>query len=249
MQSHRLALSSLFVVLVASSAAIARPVALLDDEEPDVEPKVDMPDNATIAPSRADRGLPLRLEGGIGVRWGSVLINNVAANDTVKQFHLDGGIRLRDHRVFLYAQYALHQMQLPIDELAAMGSGTPVSIGTGRGLAHRLAAHGRYSFARGGDGEGGIDLFADAGVGVQHIRWDAGGAWTRPDLQLSLGVAGFGIGDTKHGGLSLAIVLAVAPRNDVMGAGRACGGPCDYATEPTGFDRSFMFDATLMFGR
>jgi hypothetical protein len=27
-----------------------------------------------------------------------------------------------------------------------------------------------------------------------------------------------------------------------------CGGPCDRATEPSGTDRSFMFDVTVPFG-
>jgi hypothetical protein len=249
MQFLRLALLS--SVVFATSFADARPYVPLDDEDP--PPTTDQsgtpPTKVAITPAKpVDTGWPFRLEAGIGVRWGSFLVNNVDAKDSVKQFHLDGGFRFHDHRMFLYGQYALQSMQIPLDELAAR-SGTPVAIGNGRGLMHRLAAHGRYSFARAGEHDGGLDLFADAGVGVQHIRWDAGGAWTRPDLQLSLGIAGFGVGDRQHGGMSISMVLTLAPRNDVEGAGRACGGPCDYATEPTGIDRSFMFDVTLMFGK
>ena len=251
MQFVRLAVFS--SALLATTSALARPliperdsanptVAALDDDEPTARVAIE-------PPLPVEKPRPFRLEAGIGVRWGSFLVNNVDATESVTQFHLDGGFRFRDHRVFLYGQYALQSMQIPLDELAAR-SGTPVGIGNGRGLLHRLAAHGRYTFARGvGEGDGGIDLFADVGVGVQHIRWDAGGAWTRPDLQLALGLAGFGVGDTQHGGLSIAMVLTLAPRNDVAGAGPGCGGPCDYATEPTGFDRSFMFDVTLMFGK
>lgn len=200
-------------------------------------------------PSAAVTPRWFRLEGGIGVRWGSFLVDNVDATGSVKQLHLDGGIRLRGNRTLLYAQYAIQSMQIPLDELAAR-SGTPVAIGNGRGLVHRLAAHGRYSFGRAGDDDdGGLDLFADAGIGVQHLRWDAGGAWTRPDLQLALGIGGLAMGEKQHGGLTFSIVLTLAPRNDVDGAGMACGGPCDYATAPTGLDRSFMFDLTLQFGK
>lgn len=219
-----------------------------DDAETTVATDDAKPTAVATDAKPVDKSWPFRLEAGIGIRWGSFFINNIDAKDTVKQFHLDGGFRFHENRLFVYGQYALQQMQIPLDELAAR-SGTPVAIGNGRGLMHRLAAHGRYSFARAGDKDGGLDLFADAGVGVQHIRWDAGGAWTRPDVQLALGIAGFGVGDSQHGGLSIAMVLTLAPRNDVEGAGRACGGPCDYATEPTGTDRSFMFDVTLMFGK
>ncbi len=242
-------LSLLSSGLVAPTEASARSRVLPDDDDtpPDTEAALDAP------PTKATEATPVakpwfRLEAGIGIRWGSFLINNVDAKDTVKQLHLDGGFRLHDNRLFLYGQYALQSMQIPLDELAAR-SGTPIAIGNGRGLVHRFAAHGRYSFARAGERDGGLDIYADAGIGVQHIRWDAGGAWTRPDLQLALGLSGFGIGDRQHGGLSIAMVLTLAPRNDVEGMGRACGGPCDYATEPTGVDRSFMFDVTMMFGK
>jgi hypothetical protein len=189
-----------------------------------------------------------RLEGGIGFRWGSYLVNNIDASDGVRQVHLDGGIRLFEHRAFLYLQYALQSMTIPVDDLAER-SMTPAIIGNGNGLMHRFGAHARYDFGRLGDEDGGLDLFADLGAGVQHVRWDAGGAWTRPDLAMSLGLTGFGIGDEQHGGLTFALVLAIAPRNDLDGAQMACGGPCDYATTPTGVDRSFMFDITLNFGK
>lgn len=245
MQIVRLALLS-SVLLATTLVADAKPVALLDEDEPEDTGTTKV---ASTPPEAPDRDWPFRLEAGIGVRWGSFLVNNVDAKHTVKQFHIDGGFRFRrSHRLFLYGQYAIQSMQIPLEELAAR-VGTPVAIGNGRGLMHRLAGHGRYSFARAGEKDGGLDLFADVGVGVQHIRWDAGGAWTRPDLQLALGLAGFGVGDTQHGGLSISMVLTLAPRSDVEDAGRACGGPCDYATEPTGFDRSFMFDVTLMFGK
>lgn len=239
---------ALLTVLLATTSAHARSHVVHDDEEiPDTTETKDEPTKVAASPTQETRS-PFRLEGGIGIRWGSFLINNIDAKDTVKQFHFDGGLRFASNRVLVYAQYALQSMQIPIDELASR-AGTPAEIGNGRGLMHRLAAHGRYSFARAGERDGGLDLFADAGVGVQHIRWDAGGAWTRPDVQLALGLAGFGMGDTQHGGLSISMVLTLAPRNDVEGDGMACGGPCDYATQPTGFDRSFMFDVTLMFGK
>ncbi|MFN0251884.1 MAG: hypothetical protein ACKV2T_33720 [Kofleriaceae bacterium] len=249
MQALRLALLS--SVLLVTTSAYARSHVSHDDEVPGTytDTTKDNTTKVAIAPSQSTGwSWPFRLEGGIGVRWGSFLINNVDAKNTVKQFHLDGGLRFGENRILVYAQYALQSMQIPLDELA-MRTGLPVSIGNGRGLMHRFAAHGRYSFGRAGKQDGGLDLFADVGAGVQHIRWDAGGAWTRPDLQLALGLAAFGMGEKQHGGMTFSVVLTLAPRNDVENAGMACGGPCDYATEPTGVDRSFMFDVTFMFGK
>ena len=256
MQALRVALvSSLFSLLISllwPATADARShirVHTPDDEVDEIsDPRPESRESREVAVTLVEREPLFRLEGGIGLRWGSFLINNVDTSNTVKQLHLDGGLRFATNRVFVYGQYALQSMQVPLDELAAR-SGTPLAIGDGRGLMHRFAAHGRYSFARVGASDGGIDLYADVGVGVQHIRWDAGGAWTRGDLQLALGLAVLGLGERRHGGLSTSIVLTLAPRSDVAGAGMACGGPCDYATTPTGFDRSFMFDVTLMFGK
>ena len=42
--------------------------------------------------------------------------------------------------------------------------------------------------------------------------------------------------------------VTLARREDLTNAGVACGGPCDHATSPTGIDRSFMFDITVMLG-
>ena len=84
---------------------------------------------------------------------------------------------------------------------------------------------------------------------MQSVRWDAGGEWNRPDVSLGLGLAGFGFNDRRHGGLGVGLRMMFTPRTDVDGALPACGGPCNQATAPTGWDRSFLFDITVIFGK
>jgi hypothetical protein len=46
-----------------------------------------------------------RAEGGVGVRFGSMLVNNLDVG-TVKQGHLDGG--MRNGRLWIYGEYDLN---------------------------------------------------------------------------------------------------------------------------------------------
>jgi hypothetical protein len=186
-----------------------------------------------------------RLEGAIGARFGSYLVNNVSTGANV-QGHLDGGIR--NDRWLIYAEYGLMSIDVPLAEIAARGGG-PLTVGNGRALMHRIGGHARYSYGRVGESDGGLDLYAEAGLGMQSIRWDAGGEWNRPDLSLGLGLAGFGFNKRRHGGLGIGLRMMFTPRTDVEGAMPACGGPCDHASGPTGWDRSFLFDITVTFGR
>lgn len=186
-----------------------------------------------------------RLEGGLGVRTGSFLVDN-ASSGTIHPGHLDLG--MRHDRLLVYAEYELMSVSYPMpgDVSAARGG----FVGSGTGLVHRLGAAARWSYGRVGQHDGGADLYAEGGLGVEHFVWDAGGVWTRPDLELGLGLASWGASDARHGGLSLGIHVTIAHRNDVSPyAPPACGGPCDMATPPTGWDRSFLFDTTIMFGR
>ena len=55
-----------------------------------------------------------RLEGAIGVRFGSYLVNNVSTGSNVGR-HVDGG--LRHDRWFVYGEYGLMSIDVPLGEL------------------------------------------------------------------------------------------------------------------------------------
>ncbi len=249
--SRSVRLASITAVLLLSSLATARPPPVdHDDEDDEVTTHEERsrrrrPQDEDKA--KLDEPAPWRLEGGIGVRFGSFLVNNIDTTNTIKAGHLDGG--LRNGRLLLNLEYQLASIQLPAtvtDEIAARGV---FAIGNGRALVHRTGANARYSFGRTGESDIGSDLWIEGGVGLQHVRWDSGGRWTRPDFALGLGAAMWGSGKERHGGLSLGLRVNLARREDTANAPVACGGPCDAPTRPTGWDRSFLFDVTVMFGR
>ncbi len=228
-------------VCVSVSVASARPPLVPDDdyvEPPKVDP-VPVP-IATAAPWQPS----WRFEGGFGARFGTQLVDN-ASTGTMKAAHFDAGVR--DGRLLLTAEYQVGSLTLPGSAFAARGGN--LRSGTGRGLEHRLGAVARYNFARLAESDGGLAFWAEGGLGVEHYRWDAGGTWTRPDVSLGIGAAVWGQSERKHGGLSIGVRIALAPRDDVAHAAVACGGPCDAATTPTGWDRSVLFDMTAMFGK
>lgn len=213
----------------------------LPDEDKDTEEDDDDDDDHEDDQSRS-----WRLEGGFGWRFGSFLVNNISTG-TVKPGHLDVG--LRKGRLLLNTEYQLMGLELPGMAVGTIRGEGSVPLTSGRGLMHRIGGNARYSFGRIGEHDGGADLWVEGGVGLQHFRWDAGGTWTRPDISLGFGGASWGQGDDKHGGLSVGLRINLARRSDAEGAPVACGGPCDMATKPTGWDRSFLFDITLMFGK
>lgn len=193
--------------------------------------------------ARADRGIrSARLEGGIGIRYGSFLIDGEDPGG-VHPFHFDAGLRF--DRWLFDLEYQLASVHLDADAAARGGA----TFGGARGLVHRAGANARWSFGRVGESDGGFDVWAELGLGVEHIRWNAGGAWTRPDLALGIGTSLLGWSAHEHGGLSVGLRVTLARRHDVTGAPATCAGPCDAPTPPTGWDHSFLFDATLLFGK
>lgn len=200
------------------------------------------------AEERGDRYAAWRISGGFGVRFGSFLVNGDATGTAIP-FHLEVGARRR--RLYLYGGYELFSIDAKVASYApddaARAAAQPL-IGDGSGLVQRAGATARYTVARVADYDGGLDVWAEAGVGVQHIRWDAGGVWTRPDVALGIGASGIVMGRDRHGGLSIGLRVLLAPRNDDDGAPAVCGGPCDHPTPPSGTDRSFMFDMTIPVG-
>ena len=255
---------SLLALVLAPSAAAARsrPYGLDSDlpwesddtpatmQEPSGE-EVDPPLQLSSAGARAVSWRPpdllhghRRLAAGAGLRVGTFLVNNVDTGTNL-QAHLDLGVRKR--RWWLAAEYALMSVTLPGDRLATRGiASAPEDVD---GLVHRFGAFVRYSVSRLGCRDAGFDVYVEAGAGIQHLRWDAGGAWTRPDLSLGFGFGGWFAGDHEHAGVTVGLRVTLAPRNDVEHAPATCAGPCDHATPPTGVDRSFLFDVTIPFGR
>lgn len=234
-----------FVVLVPALAQGRPPPPDVTDET--WEPPPASPPARSDATPAARPPSPLaarwRLEGGIGARFGSFRVRG-ASTGTAIPGHLDVG--LRKDRLFVYAEVSLQAIDVDVDANAGRGVIVPAHA---HGLVHRAGANVRYAFARTGPRDVVAELYVEGGLGVQRFRWDAGGVWTRPDLALGLGFTLWGAGDRQHGGGSVGLRVTLAPRDDVEGAPPACGGPCDAATPPTGWDRSFLLDLTMHFGR
>ena len=222
------------------------------EEPPITEPSAD---TATVTPDTSswerdrDRWSNWRISGGAGVRFGSFTVNGDSTGAVIP-FHVDLGARRR--HTFVYGSYdvfgidARFAAAVPADD--TMRSSASAGLGDGSGLVHRFGVNARRALGSVSEHDGGLEVWGEAGLGLQHIRWDAGGVWTRPDLALALGVTGLGLGKHQHAGFGLALRVLVSRRNDTAGAMPACGGPCDEATVPSGFDRSFLFDLSVPFG-
>lgn len=209
----------------------------------------------TVAPERSswerdrDRWKNWRIAGGAGVRFGSFTVNGDSTGAVIP-FHLDLGARRR--HTFLYGSYDVFGIDasFPAADPAVdtARSTTTIGLGDGSGLVHRLGLNARRAFGSITEHDGGLEVWGEVGLGLQHIRWDAGGVWTRPDLALAVGATGLGLSKTRHAGLGIALRVLISRRNDTVHAMPACGGPCDEATAPSGFDRSFLFDLSVPFG-
>lgn len=192
----------------------------------------------------------LRWFAAAGVRFGSFTINGDSSGTAIP-FHLDLGVR-RD-RWLAFASYDVFGVTARVPALAPGGADTARAselppLGDGSGLAHRLGIAARYTLTRFGESDGGLEIWAEGGLGVEHLRWDAGGTLTRPDLALGIGATFIYLGRSRHSGITTGLRITIAPRNDVSNAPPACGGPCDTATPPSSLDRSFLFDITVPFG-
>ncbi|MBA3459889.1 MAG: hypothetical protein H0T46_08005 [Deltaproteobacteria bacterium] len=196
-----------------------------------------------------DRWRNWRISGGAGVRFGSFTVNGDSTGAVIP-FHLDLGARRR--HTFLYGSYDVFGIDARFGAAdpgdGTMRFATTTELGDGSGLVHRVGVNARRAFGSITEHDGGLEAWGEAGIGLQHIRWDAGGVWTRPDLALAVGVTGLGLGKNKHAGFGIALRVLVSRRNDTAGAMAVCGGPCDAATAPSGFDRSFLFDLSVPFG-
>jgi len=127
-----------------------------------------------------------------------------------------------------------------------------------RGRGTRVGGSLRYSLANTGDdrsGSGiGLDFWGEAGVGLEHVAWRAGGVLDRPSGELAIGFDfdGYGRrspqGRRRHFGYSLAFRTFVAQGPEMDGPA-VCGGPCSRATKPSRLDASMFFELGLHWGR
>ncbi len=232
------------VLLVFSGVAAARsaPSKLEPEdiaEEPVAPPPVAPPVVAVLP--RADDVDHPRIEGGFGVRFGSQFL---AGRDvgTVTPFHVDAGVRMPSW--LLYGSYDLMSVSWPTTLAAASG---PALAASATGLVQRLGGAARYAIGHVGERDLDSNVWAEVGMGLQHVTWDAGGVWTRPDLSFGIGASMFGRGNHRHGGMSAGFRVTLAHRNNASGP-PSCAGPCDMATAPSGWDRSITFDLTMLFG-
>ena len=138
-------------------------------------------------------------------------------------------------------------------------SETELDVRRGRGT--RLGGAIRYSFANSNpdfektDSGLGIDFWGEAGMGLEHITWRAGGELDRPSGELAVGfdldVYGKRKGDDnrrRHLGYFMAFRTLIA-RGPEMDGPAVCGGPCTTATKPSRMDLSMFFEMGLHWGR
>jgi hypothetical protein len=129
-----------------------------------------------------------------------------------------------------------------------------------RGRGTRVGGAVRYSFASTVDEERtssglGIDFWGEAGVGLEHVAWRAGGVLDRPSGELAVGfeLDGYGKRDyrshrRRHIGYFMAFRSFIAQGPEMAGPA-ICGGPCEKATKPSRTDVSMFFEVGLHWGR
>jgi hypothetical protein len=233
---------------LAPIAAEKVPFPPIDEVIPESTPPDPTPPEPTPEPyhregSRWDKA---RAFAAIGVRFGNFTINGDSSGTAIP-FHIDAGVRRS--RWVVFASYDVLGVSADVpapDDPARTTSSVPT--GDGSGLAHRLGATARYSVGRFGETDGGLELWTEGGIGVQHLRWDAGGTLTRPDVGFGVGMTVIYLGREHHTGGTIGLHVMLSPRNDTSNTAPACGGPCDTATPPSSLDRGFLFDITLPFG-
>jgi len=128
-----------------------------------------------------------------------------------------------------------------------------------RGRSTRVGGALRYSFANTGDDHTssglGADFWGEAGFGLEHVAWRAGGVLDRPSGELAVGfdIDGYGERDARtrrrrHFGYFMAFRSFIGQGPELDGPSM-CGGPCTKATQPSRTDVSMFFEAGLHWGR
>jgi hypothetical protein len=129
-----------------------------------------------------------------------------------------------------------------------------------RGRGTRVGGALRYSFAstpdhRHAGGGLGLDFWGEAGIGLEHVTWHAGGVLDRPSGELAIGFELDGVGQRaddsgrrRHIGLFMAFRTFIAQGPEMDGPA-VCGGPCEKATKPSRTDVSMFFELGIHWGR
>ena len=198
----------------------------------------------TIANAGDFRTSRWRAETSLGVGLGTMRVDGKPSVFGLSG-HFDLGVRHEDWVFF--GEYGVYDASAP--EPTTSAEAALATEPRREGLMHRLGGNVRYAIYQASDYDGGADFWIEAGLGVQHYRWDAGGTWTRRDLSFGAGVTLLGGEGRGHGGATLGVHVLLARRGDVSGDEPAtCTGPCDTATGPTTIDRAISGEFTFHFG-
>ena len=167
---------------------------------------------------------------------------------------LDLGVRFR--RFALVADLA--EMSVEAETAPALtiaqGVAMPGLVAGSGGTMDRFGMTGRYYFTRMVDHDVLGDAWVGLGVGREVFEWDVGGTLARTDLLLAIGGTFGGHQDFRRDerrwwmGTSFVLNVIYARRGDGLQP-FACGGPCDVATRPSGFDRTIAVDWSFPFGK
>lgn len=185
---------------------------------------------------RADRALHLELS--VGALGGGYRVGAITGG--VFAFHATAGART-NHWALL-ADYAL----LSFTE-------TPGGDTGGRDARiHRIGLLARYSLLSASDTypTSHADLYLEAGVGHERLRWYDGGRLARNDVRVGFGgdaAFWFGRHDRHKLGVWISLALVIAPAPTAKQFAPTCAGPCDAPTRPDPYDLMYWFDVGIPF--
>jgi hypothetical protein len=192
----------------------------------------------------------LRWDTGVGVQIGSARVdgNNL---DYKLGLTLSGGIRF--DRLAAFGEYTLSGVEYTGPVGLPRGSGMPLE-GNTAGVMQRIGAVARYAIAKGTSTpemnaiRAIVEYWIEAGVGEEHIAWDKGGIFDRPDVVVGTGFTGAWRGSHRYG-TSIAFRIYFGRRTDLDDAGPTCSAPCTQASKPAAWtDRAYMLDMSYAFG-
>ena len=200
-----------------------------------------------VSSSSEEPSSPLakRLEGRLGVLLGGADVGDADGFSAGVSASL--GYRIDDVTV-----------RATFDHYRVGDSETETMVRRGRGT--RLGGAVRYSFANSNpdydhhSGGLGLDFWGEAGIGLEHVAWRAGGVLDRPSGELAVGFDLDVYGERKAGNhrrhvgyfMAFRTLIGQGPEMDVPAT---CGGPCNEATKPSRIDLSMFFEMGVHWGR
>jgi hypothetical protein len=191
---------------------------------------------STHCPLRRDLDRELGLEVSVGGIWGWFRAGPVRGS--AFGFHATAGVQRDDWA--LLADYTLVDF-------------TETTKTDGRdAVIHRAGAAARYSLlsVRERYPTMRADLWLEAGVGREWLRWYDGGQLARTDARLAVGGQGtirFGHHDRHKVGVFVALALVVAPAPGGKMLAPGCAGPCDTPTRRAPYDLMYWIDVGFPF--